>query len=370
MTAASTDATDDAGWIGDLRASQELWSRAPSAHNTQPWRLRVDGEQVELGWDPARTLPVTDATGRDLRLSLGAFAEAIRLVLADPLHGGHDLALAWSWDEPGQVAGLLRREPDGGPSGDVSGRGRPDAAEVPGNVVSTSPAVGEFAPSAAEVAARRTHRGDYVAGPDGIDAVAALAAGLTEAGRRLGVGLLAVDPALATDLVRVADREQFEDPAAAAELTRWLRWRSSSRRLRTDDGLGHEALLLPAWQVAALARVLRPRLHPAARRMRVLRTLARFASAARPGALLVLHAPAHLSPERECALGADLLRLWLLAGRHGWSVHPWSQLLDVPDTQAVLTRAVPPGQRPYAVFRVGIARGLAPPSPRRTDIWG
>ena len=33
-------------WIADLRRSQALWERAPSAHNTQPWMLHVDGDEV------------------------------------------------------------------------------------------------------------------------------------------------------------------------------------------------------------------------------------------------------------------------------------------------------------------------------------
>jgi hypothetical protein len=60
----------------------DFW-RAPSAHNTQPWVLRYHDSSVEIGWDPAYALAASDPTGRDLRLSLGAFAETCLIVCAN-----------------------------------------------------------------------------------------------------------------------------------------------------------------------------------------------------------------------------------------------------------------------------------------------
>ena len=53
---------------------------APSAHNTQPWRFAplADG-RIAVRWDPARALPVSDPTSRDLFLGLGAAVESARL---------------------------------------------------------------------------------------------------------------------------------------------------------------------------------------------------------------------------------------------------------------------------------------------------
>ena len=51
----------------------ELACRAPSVHNTQPWRWRVvDDATIELYADPHRRLPVSDPAGRNLALSCGA----------------------------------------------------------------------------------------------------------------------------------------------------------------------------------------------------------------------------------------------------------------------------------------------------------
>ena len=51
----------------------ELACRAPSVHNTQPWRWRVIGDaRIELQADRRRQLPVSDPSGRNLALSCGA----------------------------------------------------------------------------------------------------------------------------------------------------------------------------------------------------------------------------------------------------------------------------------------------------------
>jgi hypothetical protein len=46
--------------------------RAPSIHNSQPWRWRVRGDVLELWADRSRHLHETDPRGRDLTISCGA----------------------------------------------------------------------------------------------------------------------------------------------------------------------------------------------------------------------------------------------------------------------------------------------------------
>jgi nitroreductase len=57
---------------GTIRTVLALASRAPSVHNTQPWRWVVGAESLHLYSDPTRQLPNTDPEGRDLILSCGA----------------------------------------------------------------------------------------------------------------------------------------------------------------------------------------------------------------------------------------------------------------------------------------------------------
>jgi hypothetical protein len=78
----------------------ELWRElledarwAPSAHNTQPWKLRIIEErEAELLYDPERLLPDTDPTGRFMALTLGVFVESI--VVASAARG-YDLAVGY-----------------------------------------------------------------------------------------------------------------------------------------------------------------------------------------------------------------------------------------------------------------------------------
>jgi Nitroreductase family len=54
-----------------VHAVLSLATRAPSVHNTQPWRWRVGSDSLHLYADPELRLPNTDPDGRDLTLSCG-----------------------------------------------------------------------------------------------------------------------------------------------------------------------------------------------------------------------------------------------------------------------------------------------------------
>lgn len=57
---------------GTLRAALSLAVRAPSVHNSQPWRWQVGPHSLQLWADPDRHLPHTDPDRRDLVMSCGA----------------------------------------------------------------------------------------------------------------------------------------------------------------------------------------------------------------------------------------------------------------------------------------------------------
>ncbi|ETW23419.1 hypothetical protein MGAST_14400, partial [Mycobacterium gastri 'Wayne'] len=56
---------------GALRAVLTLATRAPSVHNTQPWRWRVGAASLDLFSEPDMQLHSTDPDGRDLIISCG-----------------------------------------------------------------------------------------------------------------------------------------------------------------------------------------------------------------------------------------------------------------------------------------------------------
>jgi nitroreductase len=56
--------------------------RAPSVHNTQPWRWRIGDGVIDLFADRSRHLSSTDPDGRDLAISCGAALHHLRVALA------------------------------------------------------------------------------------------------------------------------------------------------------------------------------------------------------------------------------------------------------------------------------------------------
>ena len=66
----------------ELRRAAEAGIRAPSMHNSQPWRFRLREGAIEVLADPARRLAVADRSGWAVRLACGAALYNARLALA------------------------------------------------------------------------------------------------------------------------------------------------------------------------------------------------------------------------------------------------------------------------------------------------
>lgn len=65
-----------------IRDAVLLASRAPSLHNSQPWRWVVEGARMHLWADPRRMMPASDHTGREMTLSCGAILDHLRVAMA------------------------------------------------------------------------------------------------------------------------------------------------------------------------------------------------------------------------------------------------------------------------------------------------
>ena len=288
-------------WVEALRAREAEFRRAPSAHNTQPWVLDYRETEVRVGTDPARSLPDSDPTGRDLELGLGALVECALVVAAD---AGLRVAAACG---PGPVA-VLR------------------GADAPYPTPFT----------AADVADRRVARGRYAPGPVPAAVLDALDPGLVPVPAR----------ELAGDL-RAADRWLFGTPAVARELGDWLRLHPRHPRYALD-GLTDRALALSRAEARSLGAALRTL--PVTRRLGLPALLAAAGGGLLRGDATVVVLTARPGEGRVDA-GRRLLRSWLALAREGLAVHPLSQLLDCPATAARLRARVP--AEPLAVFRVG-----------------
>ncbi|OBI87015.1 NAD(P)H nitroreductase [Mycobacterium asiaticum] len=64
-----------------LRNAVLLACRAPSVHNSQPWRWVAEGNAVHLFVDRNRTVPATDDSGREALVSCGAALDHLRVAM-------------------------------------------------------------------------------------------------------------------------------------------------------------------------------------------------------------------------------------------------------------------------------------------------
>ncbi len=189
-------------------AAVEAAIRAPSMHNTQPWRFRLRGAVMEILADRTRQLAVADPRGWALRLACGAAIFNARLAFAV---GGH----------PAEVR--LRPEPT-----------EPDllAQLVPGPHRPTTPQ--ERALYAA-IPLRHSNRQPFSPEPVPTDARRQLVTAAREEGAWLdllsGRGPLAV----VAELARAADTTLIRDSAYRRELDAW------SHRVGAADGVPADA---------------------------------------------------------------------------------------------------------------------------------
>ncbi|SNC64258.1 hypothetical protein SAMN05445756_1075 [Kytococcus aerolatus] len=333
-----------------LLAREADWGRAPSAHNSQPWALRAVGaDRLMLGWDPSRSLPLGDPTGRDLLLSLGCVVEALAVVAADL---GLGLDVRWEVDRAAHhAATLVVRKRTGDRGGAVARLGAAAALEA--------------------LRHRRTARG--------VMAVIPTEAEVADLAESVGVGLQVLPGAWVDEHLLTADRWSLEGPAAE-ELADWLRLDPTAPRYG-QDGLSDVALGLNGLEARVLRAALRPGVRPRLARVGLTGVLARFSTTRPVGPVVAFRGVAAGGTSAEggpsgCVAAADdadvaeagrlLLRTWLVADRAGWSVHPLSQLLDCPQTAAAMPEVLPGagGSLPLAVFRIGRPRRRPPASAR------
>jgi nitroreductase len=197
--AAAPILADQAGYLIATAA------RAPSLHNTQPWRFRVGQSAIELYCDQHRKLRL-DPIGREMLISCGAALFGLRLGMRSLGY----LPVVDLLPDPARLR-LLARVTVG-------------AAE-PMTVLERE--------MLKAVPHRHTHRGAFA--PDPLPA--GLLAGLQHDALAEGASLQLVDRGIAyqrlADIVSLAARRLDLDPRARAE----MRWWSRSLASRARDGV-------------------------------------------------------------------------------------------------------------------------------------
>jgi hypothetical protein len=304
-----------------------LANRAPSVHNTQPWRWLLGDESIHLMADRSRRLPATDPDGRDLLLSCGAALHHLRVALG---------ALGWR--------SIVHRLPNPGDPDHLA------AVEF----AAKTPATNDITLAGA-ISRRHTDRRRFSSWPvpDGHLDLMVRRAG------KAGALLVPVTDALTRrQLTRAIDQAaglQEDDPAYAAELTAW-----SGRSRVTQDGVlttsvppqrrTHGDTTMRAFPVGTLPDAETGRGEGDAGELLVLATTA-------DDVVSVLRAG-------EAASAA-----LLTATSVGMATCPLSQALEVAGTRTLIRDQVLDGAAfPHLILRTGWAPTSAPPlpqSPRR-----
>jgi hypothetical protein len=196
----------------DLAMAVEHALRAPSVHNTQPWRWRFRAGGVDLYADRGRHLAATDPDGRDLLLSCGAALHHLRVALA-----------------AGGLAVAVERTPD-----------PEDADHLATVTITAGPPDPADAALFREIPRRRTDRRRMSHRP----VPAELLDELSAQARHAGADLVPITGSrlhrrLAVALADAAQRQRWT-PGYAAELQQWTRRTAGSR-----DGVGVASIAPP-----------------------------------------------------------------------------------------------------------------------------
>lgn len=286
--------------------------RAPSLHNTQPWRFTVLPHTIELHTDPGRALPVADPHGRELRMGCGA--ALFNLELALNAHGIRPtVTLFPDRDRPG----LLAEVRHGGSRAFTPEQDRLLRA----------------------VAAWRTNRhpfSDAVVAPP--EQHALRRAALDEGAWLHIVSEPAERAALRTIATRALD-QQGADPTYQAELAEWTAV-PPERRDGVPVGAGGP---LPEPQDAWVRRDFTGGAAPT-------RVPGKDFEAEPLIAILTAHL---IGPTAEVQVGKALQRVLLTATAAGLATSFLSHVTEVPASREELRRLIGGTRPPQAVLRVG-----------------
>jgi nitroreductase len=296
---------------------------APSSHNAQPWRFRIEGNTVHVAAAESRWLTVADPDKRELFVSLGCAVENL-VVAAEGF--GFDPAVTYDADDTDRVATVtLGGAGDGDGDASTERSARFDALTT--RRTNHDPFDGE--PLAPSVRERLVAAVDEDEDEDEDAVTLHLVDGETK--RTVG------------ELQAEADRLQMADSAYRKELGHWI-------------GLG---ALGQSWLVARVGQAVVSHLDLGDRE-------------AAKNSMLIESAPvvAVLTTETDdrrarLETGRAFERVALRASAEGVAVHPMSQLLERSDLRARLAAEIGlDGAKPQHLFRLGGVDEAAGHTPR------
>jgi hypothetical protein len=323
---------------------------AANAHDTQPWKFRIDADRIDIYADTDRHLGAMDPFRREMHLSLGCALENAALIARSK---GFDAGIE-------VAAGSLREDVGFRPSGwvaSISLAGRPP----------------ETSPLAAAIAHRHTNRAPYrqdrhISG----ESLNQLTATAGESPARL---IWITDPGARRDFASAtvaATQDIVADAVMIADSDRWFRATDAQIELHRDGPTLYCAGLSPL--VLLGARLMPPSAESAHRHWIDQTRSAQLGT----NPLIGLIAVKDLY-DRSQALRAGRLwqRLHLQGTLMGLGMQPLNQLAECVDRDLQLGKAAAhartlagfcgdPAWQPTFAFRVGWPTRAANASPRRT----
>ena len=298
---------------------------APSVHNTQPVRWRLDGDAVILELDPGRRLHIGDPSGQDARLSGGAALLGTRFALARRGFGVADVDLA------------------------------PDSVRI------TLGGDGETAPKTALLRRRTSFRAGFAAPEPG--QVTELMAALRDRPDAAAV-TAAAEIAQLAELNDHASLSVMRGRAFRAELLSWMRLSPAHPRWSLD-GLSAEALAMGRLEALGAGVVLRPPVFEALAALGLARPIVAEAAKTRSAtALVVFHRAAG---EDRWTSGAAFYALWLALTEMGFAAWPMAVLADDREARAEVAALVKlaDDRQVISVLRAGPHPGARQPAKAR-----
>jgi len=303
-----------------LRSIIQAAVRAPSSHNTQPWRFTATGEGISLYADRTRALPANDPNDRELVISCGCALMNLRAAAAQEGYGAVLSILPSAADEDHLATLTLVK---------ASAAGAEDAKLYPA------------------IEERRTYRKRFVSrGVTGEIMTALQAAAGAE-----GAWLHVLDGEKARHdtarLVGEGDAVQWANPGWRRELARWMHPR------RKGDGLTVPGLVAPVAQA-------------------VVRTFdmgngvgAKDTELAEGSPVLALLGTERDDPAAWLAAGQALERVLLTACLHGLQCSYLNQPIQVAVLRPRLQKLTGRAGFPQILLRLGYPSGKIQAAPRR-----